>query len=325
MRLLQRRAFWALGLMTAMTFAAADVRAQGWPQHTVKFIVPLPAGTGTDLAARLFGERLATRWGQPVVVENRQGGDGIPAVTAFLSARDNHTFLFSFAGIVSINPVTHDKLPYDPARDVVPIASAADNFLGLAASVVLKVDTLDAFVKRARAEPGKLNWAATPGTPFYMFAALQKSAGIDIVQAPYRDFTPALQDLGEGRVHAVATGLSLLLSQVNAGRAKLLIVTNRERSPLAPNVPTAAEAGFPDLTFEGVVGLYGWRDMPADLKDRIAADVRAVGADPEIAKRLATIGSIVHTGTSADFAAAIEDQRTRVAAIAKTMTAKPAQ
>jgi tripartite-type tricarboxylate transporter receptor subunit TctC len=315
-------AFVALGLLAALGHAPA--RAQSWPQHTVKFIVPLPAGTGTDIAARLFAERLATRWGQPVIEENRQGGDGIPAVTAFLSARDNHTFMFSFAGIVSINPVTHDKLPYDAARDLVPVVSAADNFLGIAVSESLKVSTLDDFVKIARAQPGKLNWAATPGIPVYAFAALQKSAGIDIVQASYRDFTPALQDLGEGRVHAVATGISLLLGQVKAGRARLLLVTNRERSPLAPDVPTAKEAGFPELTFEGVVGLYGWRDIPASLK-RIAADVRAIGADPAIAQRLAAIGSIVHTGTSAEFAASIAEQSAKVAAIAKAIGAKPGQ
>ena len=128
--------------------AAAPAQSQTaptWPQKTVRFIVPLPPGSGMDLSARLVAERLTERWGQPVVVENRQGADGIPAVTAFLSARDNHTFLFSFAGIVTFNHLLHEKLPYDP-KELVPVAPVIDNFLGVSASAVLKVE----YARRAR-------------------------------------------------------------------------------------------------------------------------------------------------------------------------------
>jgi tripartite-type tricarboxylate transporter receptor subunit TctC len=104
---------------------------------------------------------------------------------------------------------------------------------------------------------------------------------------------------------------------------KLLMVNNRRRSPQVPAVPTAEEAGFPELTFEGAVGLYGWRDMPSDLKERIAADVRAVTSDPAIATRVASMGSALRIGTPAEFAAAIEEQRAKIAAITRTMKAKP--
>ena len=110
--------------------AHAQTAAQPWPQKTVRFIIPLPPGSGMDLSARLIAERLTQSWGQSVVVENRQGADGIPAVTAFLSARDNHTVLFSFAGIVSFNHLLHERLPYDP-KELVPLAPAIDNFLGV--------------------------------------------------------------------------------------------------------------------------------------------------------------------------------------------------
>jgi tripartite-type tricarboxylate transporter receptor subunit TctC len=289
----------------------------------VRFIVPLPPGTSTDLVARLFADRLSERWRQPVVVENRQGADGIPAVTGFVSARDNHSLLFSFAGIITINPLTYDKLPYDPARDVVPVAWVADNFIGIAVPETLKVNSLDDFVKLARSQPGKLNWAASPGVPHYVFAALQKSAGIEMMQVSYRDFRPALQDLGEGRIQAVATGVALLVPQMQAGKVKLLMVNNRQRSPQAPEVPTATEAGYPELTFEGAVGLYGWRDMPTGLKERIAADVRAVATDPTTAARVASMGSALRAGNSTEFAAVIEEQRAKIAAIAKGM--KPTQ
>ena len=285
-------------------------------------IVPLPPGSGTDLAARLFADRLAARWGQAVVVENRQGADGIPAVASFVAARDNHTLLMSFGGIVTINPLIHDKLPYDPARDLVPVSAISNNFLAFAATASLGVKTLGEFVNAVRAQPGKLNWAATPGLPLYAFDALLKGAGLDMLQVSYRDFMPALQDFAQGRVHLATTSVLPLLAQEKAGHAKVLVVLNRERYPLAPDVPTIKEAGHPELTLDGIVGLYGWRDMPADLKERIAADVRAVGTDPEIARRLIAGGSAVLTSTPAEFAAAIEQQRTVVLRMAKASGSK---
>ena len=313
----------AVIILGALALSAAPSSAEPWPQRTVRFIVPLPPGTSTDLVARLFADRLSERWRQPVAVENRQGADGIPAVTGFVSARDNHSLLFSFAGIITINPLTYDKLPYDPVRDLVPVAWVADNFIGIAVPETLKVNSLDDFVKLARSQPGKLNWAASPGVPHYVFAALQKSAGIEMMQVSYRDFRPALQDLGEGRIQAVATGVALLVPQMQAGKVKLLMVNNRQRSPQAPEVPTATEAGYPELTFEGAVGLYGWRDMPTGLKERIAADVRAVATDPTTAARVASMGSALRVGTSTEFEAVIEEQRAKIAAIAKGM--KPTQ
>jgi tripartite-type tricarboxylate transporter receptor subunit TctC len=310
-------------LLAALVFWAPPSKAEPWPQKTVHLIVPLPPGSATDVAARLFAERLSERWRQPVVVENRQGGDGIPAVTGFLAARDDHMLLFSFAGVITINPLLHDKLPYDPGRDLVPIVSVADNPLGIAASESLKVNSLKDLVTLVRAQPGKLTWAASPGLPHIALTGLVKVAGLDMPRAPYRDFNSAIVDLGEGRIHAASTGLSLLLPQVEAGRARLLAVTNRERSSLAPQTPTVAEAGFPELTFGGISGLYGSRDMPADLKERIAADVRAVAGNPAVAAGLNSVGAALRVGTTADFADAIADQRARATAILRDV--KPTQ
>jgi tripartite-type tricarboxylate transporter receptor subunit TctC len=296
-----------------------------WPQKTVRFVIPLPPGSGTDLTGRLVAERLTERWGQPVVVENRQGADGIPAVSAFLSARDNHTFLLSFAGVITFNALLHERLPYDPATDLVPIAPVIDNFLGVSATALLKVNSLAELVRAARAQPGKLNWAATPGLPYYVLLALQKSAGIDMMQVSYRDFAPAYQDLNQGRLHVAATGVPTLAPHHQAGTAKLLFVTNRDRSPQTPDVPTAAEAGYGELTFEGTVGLYGWRDMPASLKERIATDLNAITADPAFRARAIAVGTAPRGGTPAAFAAAIEQQRAKIAAIHQASAKSPAQ
>lgn len=236
-------------------------------------------------------------------------------MTAFLGAHDNHTLLLSFAGIISINPYIHDALPYDPANDLIPICPVADYFLAIAAAPQLGVSSLEDLVRLARARPGRLNWAASPGLPQYVFASLQRSAAIDMTEVSYRDFNQALTDLGEGRIQAAATGLPSFLPNVQGGRAKLLVLPGRRRSPLAPDVPTAAEAGYPELTFDATGGLFASRDMPAELVRRIGADVRAAALDPAIGARLTSVGAVLHTGSAADFAAAIEEQRVEIAAI----------
>ena len=310
----------ALSAATGLSFAQP---ASNWPQHTVRLITPLGPGSGMDVVARLFAERLSQRWGQPVVVENRQGADGILAVQSFLTDRNNHSLIFGFAGLHSINPLVHgDKLPYD-VRDVVPVASAIDSTLALTVSNTLEVDSLQGFVKLARERPGKLNWAATAGLPLYVVATLQQLTGIDITQISYRDFGPAFQDFATGRVQLLATGITPLLPQVQSGRGRFVLITNSARSPLAPDVPTPQEAGFPELTFNGVNGFYGWRDMPESLKARIAADVRAIATDPAVAERLKPTGSTMRPGNGAEFAAAIEEQRAKVAAVAQAGTAQP--
>ena len=307
----------ASALLVAVLWSSLSSAAEIWPRQTVRLILPIGPGNATDTAARLYAERLAARWGQPVIVENRPGADGIPAVLAFTSARDHHTLLFSFAGPITINPVVHEKLPYDPARDLVPIAPALDNLFGIAVSATLPVRALDEFIALARAQPGKLNWTATPGLPEYIFKAFERSAGLALVHIGYGNFGPALQDLGEGRIQAMATGLGYLLPQIQAGKIRLLMVTNRERAPLAPDVPTAREAGFPELTLEGTVGFYGWRDMSVELRERIATDIRLVGRDPAIAARIAGFGSVARTGTTEEFEAAIAEQRIKIAQIAQ--------
>ncbi|MEW6451389.1 MAG: tripartite tricarboxylate transporter substrate binding protein [Pseudomonadota bacterium] len=320
---MRRRTFISLlGAATAWPVVGASAQSQGWPQRTVRLIVPLSPGTATDVTARLYADKLAQRWGKPVVVENRPGPDALVAVGALTSARDEHTLLFSFGGPVTTNPILNEKLPYDPELDLVPIASASDSFLAIGVNKALNINSLAELQTKARAEPGKLNWAATAGMPQFAFAGFVASAGIDMTYVAYRDFNPALQDVAEGRISAVATGLLPLLALNQSGKVKLLAVTGRTRSPGAPDVPTAVESGFPDVIAEGFQGFFGWRDMPIDLRNRIAADVRAVA--PELpAERLINLGQVVRVGTTADFLAMIADQKSRVAAVVKAGGIKP--
>jgi tripartite-type tricarboxylate transporter receptor subunit TctC len=230
--------------------------------------------------------------------------------------------LYSFAGLITINPILYEKLPYDP-RDLAPIATTSDNFLVVAASAKLKIGSLADLLKRARASSAKLNWAATAGIPYFAFAGFLKSAGVEMVYVPYRDFNPALSDLGEGRIEVVSTGLTQLIPHAQAGRATFLALLNRTRTPLAPDVPTAAEEGYPDLAFDGVTGLFGGKEMSSRLRERIATDVRAVMENPAVRDRLPPLGIVARASTPAEFTTAIEDQRKKIAAIATAIGTKP--
>ena len=287
-------------------------------------IVTLGPGSGADLAARLIGEKLAVKWGQPVVVENRPGGDGFVAINAFLGARDDHMLLFGPAASFSAHPYLHDKLPYNP-NDLAPVARVSATLVALGAPPQLNVKSLGDLLAMARAQPGKMNWASITGATDLVIAAFLKTAGLDMTKVPYRDPVQALNDVAEGRLHLYWAALAIVRGAVQAGRVKLLAITASEPSSVVPGVPTVAQMGFPGLTFDGLVGFYGTRDMPNELRERIATDVRAAIADPTIIDLLHATGQEVVPGSAAEFAAAIDKQRMGAAEKAKILGIKAAQ
>lgn len=303
--------------------AVSPSQAEPWPQRPVKFILPLGPGAGVDVTARLVADRLAKRWDQPVVVENRPGGDGMVAITAFIGAHDNHTLLFSPAGSFTAHPYLHEKLPYDP-RELAPIARVTNTLVAFGVPESLNVATLADLIAMARAQPGKLNWASATGTNEFLFAGFLKTAGLSMQRVPYRDTVQALNDLAEGRIDMYVAALAIMLPQVRAGKVKILAMTNRMRAATMPDVPTAREAGYPELAFEGLVGLFGPRDIADDLRERIAADVRVVVADPDILARLSAAGQAVNPGSSAEFEAEMKEQHAQIAAVGQALGIRPA-
>jgi tripartite-type tricarboxylate transporter receptor subunit TctC len=322
------RMLFAFALVAGLIAAAplrAQAPAQPWPQRTVKFIVPFGAGSATDIDARLFADRLAARWGKSVVVDNRPGGDGLVAIGAFVSASDDHTLLFASAGTFTVHPYEHEKLPYDARLDLLPIASVAAVVLAISVTDSLEAHSLSELAALARARPGKLNVAAAQGLSDFLLSGFLVSSGVEMARIPYRDILQAPNDLAEGRIQVLMTSLAVVLPFTQTGRVRVLAVNSRTRAPAMPQVPTAIEAGYPALTLEGMNGLFGPRGMPDELRQRVAADVLAAAADPVIPERLASIGQIMQLAGPAEFAAAIDEQRAALAAIAKSLGLKPAQ
>jgi tripartite-type tricarboxylate transporter receptor subunit TctC len=310
----------AAGLALSLTLMCGmrPALAQSWPQRPVKFIVSLSAGSGSDVTARLLAERLSPRWGQPVIVENRPGGDAVIAINAFIAAHDDHVFLFTPTSSFTAHPYQHDKLPYDPG-ELTPVARVYNTVIGFAVSPALPVNSVADFVARARSQPGMLNYSTATGMTDMIYDGYFKSTGIVIARIAYRDVVSPMLDLAEGRIQAYVGGFAGERAQVEAGRARLLAITNSVRAATMPDIPTIAEAGFPPLTFDGLAGLFGRRELPAAAQARIAGDVGAILSDPAVAARLNVLGVTVNPGNGAAFAASLEEQRAKLAATARLL------
>jgi tripartite-type tricarboxylate transporter receptor subunit TctC len=313
-------------IVVALMAASAPSSAQtpAWPQRPVHFILPFGPGAGIDITARLLADKLSTKWGQPVVVENRPGGDAMVAITAVLDAHDDHILLFAPASAFTAHPYLHDKVPYNPS-DLIPIARVTNTIIGVAVPASMNFKTLKEFADKVRAEPSKLNYASVTGANDLLFAAFLKTEQLQMAKVPYKNPVQAVNDLAEGRIQAYVAAYAIERPMVTAGKVKVLALTNPQRAASLPDIPTAAEAGFKSLTIDGLTGLFASPGMPLSLRERIAADIRGIVADPAIAARLTVTGQIVNPGTPEEFATAIADQRATVVEIGKTLGIKPAQ
>src|SRR5262249_3297102 len=197
-----------------------------WPTRPVKFIVPFGPGAGADIGARLFSEKLSQIWGQPVVIENRPGGDSIVAIQAFLSANDDHVLLFGPSGNFTVHPFNYTKLPYNPA-DLIPVARASTTLLAAAVKADAPSGNVKEFTEVVRKAPGTFNYGAVPGiTEFTFWGHLYKEK-LQMTQVPYRDINVAPVDLSEGRIQMVMASYAIVQPQINAGRIKLFVVNNK--------------------------------------------------------------------------------------------------
>jgi tripartite-type tricarboxylate transporter receptor subunit TctC len=300
--------------------------AQDYPTRPVRFILPYGPAAGVDISARLLADRLTARWGKPVVVENRPGGDGLVAIGAFTGANDDHTLLLAPAGVFAVHPYEHASLPYDAERDLLPVAGISNTILAATVPAALKVDTLAELVALARAQPGKLNAAAANGTSDFLLFGFLKGAGLQVARVPYRDIMQAPNDLAEGRIQLLMTSFAVVQPHLQAGKVKVLAVTSRQRAPSAPAIPTVAEAGYPELALDSPVGLFGPRGMRLALRQRIADELKAVvAADPVIRPRIESTGQLVAVVGPEEFAAVIAELRRKLAETATILGVKSTQ
>jgi tripartite-type tricarboxylate transporter receptor subunit TctC len=302
----------ALGL-AATPFA----HAQSWPAKPIRIVVNFPAGGAADTLARAIGQPLSEALGQPVVIENRGGANGnIGGEVVARSAPDGYTFLMSSGGMVSINPHLYAKMPFDPAKDLVPVASAARIAVYLLAKPALPVANVQEFIRYAKANPGKLTFGSPGnGSSPHLAAEMMKSqAGIFAVHVPYRGAAPALQDLLAGQTDFhFDPGIGL--QHARSGRLKLLAVGSPKRSPLFPDVPTLDEAGLKGFDADSVFGFYAPAGTPAEVVARMNSEVNRVLATKPIQDRIIALGGEALPLTPAQFGAKAQEDSQRFGAI----------
>jgi tripartite-type tricarboxylate transporter receptor subunit TctC len=308
--------------LVASVLLTSWAHAQSWPQRPVRFIVSLGPGSGADIAARLIADKLTAKWKQPVVVENRPGGDAVIAINAMIGAKDDHVLLYTPTSSFTAHPFLMAKMPYDP-NDLGPIARVSNTLVGLVVTPSLKIDSVKDLIAQIKAQPGKLNYATATGMTDVIFDGYFKSAGLNITRVPYRDVVGPITDVSEGRIQAYVGALAIVQPHIQSGRVKLIAVTNSQRAATQKDTPTVAEAGFPALNFDGLIGLFGPRNMPAAVRDQIAADIKEAVSDPTIAARLTATGQVVSPGTGAEFKKSMDEQSAKLGAIVKQLGIKP--
>ena len=311
-------------LLTALLpdMAAAQ---PAWPERQVRMLVNFPPGTAIDSGARIIADALGKRWGKPVIVENRAGAEGTLGIREFVGTTDNHTLLYSVAAAVTVVPLLIDRLPYDPQRDLIPIVATSSAVVTVAVTRDLPAQSLAELVQLARKEPGRLSWTSGPTLPRYAFAAFLKHNNLSMTYVNYREASQPQADLSEGRIHVLVTSLQASLGAVQTGKARFLAVTNAARVAAIADVPTAHEAGHPELAFNGLAGVFGWRGMPENLRRRIADDVSSALQEASVRARIEGSGQVILGGTPADFQAAIAEQRARINELAALIDLKDAR
>ena len=319
-------------LAVVATFSAFTLRAalafptfSDWPSRGVKIIVPFPAGSSDDIAARLYAQGLSRRWFRPVVVENKPAADAVVVPAAFANANDDHTLLYATSSMIIADELSRGPLADRPMLDLIPIAAAASAVIVVAAAHDVPARSLKELVELVRSKPGEFTWAGGPSLPHFVFAATVRRHQLEMKHVRYQDDTTPEPDLDARRVHVLCNSLHALSAPIGKEKARILAVTSPQRERMLPDVPTVAEAGFPEMEIEALSGLFGWRNMPPELRDRIAADMRAVADDPIFHDRLQTTGQRVRTGRPAEFATAIGRQRIRIQQIMHIIDLKSAE
>ncbi|HSV80554.1 MAG TPA: tripartite tricarboxylate transporter substrate-binding protein [Ramlibacter sp.] len=322
---MQRRDFVRSALLLPMA-GSAFAQAAAWPQRPIRFILSQPAGSGPDILARYVGEQLARAWNQPVVIENRPGGQNvIGAQAAARSANDGYTFYYATTAAMVTNAYTFKSLPYDPVKDFAPVRLVGRSPFVIAAAAGFPARDLAEALARAKAQPGAITIASEgPKTFSGMLAdSVAHMAGVKLNHVPYTKATDAMQDVIGGRVQLVCLPDAALTPYIKGGQVRALAISTAQRQADLPNVPTLAET-FAGFEYTGWNGLFAPAGTPADLIARVNRDLEAVLKQPEVAQRLLALGSLPEQKMSVpEFDGFMKAERERWGKLVRTLGIQP--
>ena len=298
---------------------AAPAQSQAWPAKAIRIVVPFAAGGTSDILARAIGPKLTEAWGQPVVIETRAGANGnVGADFVAKSAPDGYTLLLLDVGALSINPSVYPNMPFDPVKDFAPVTmiSYSPHVLGVHPS--LPVTSVRELIDFAKANPGKLNFAVsgTGGAPHLAGIEFAQRTGISWAYIPYKGGSAAVADVAGGQANVIMNGMLATYPTVKSGRIRGLAVASAQKMASAPELPTVAETlpGFETGSYQGILAPAG---TPADVVNKLNAELARILATADMKERLASQGTEVRSGPPAALGSFIASERTRWAKVIK--------
>ncbi len=319
------RNIFAVALGLAFTVVPFPIQAQGYPSKPIRLVVPFPPGGPLDLAGRAIGDHLARAWGQPVLVENKPGAGGnIGADLVAKSAPDGYTLVMGALSTHAVNPHLYAKMPYDALKDFAPVTLVAVTPNVLVVNASMQASSVKDLIALAKASPGKLSFASgSNGSAGHLAGELFKTlAGIDIVHVPYKGGAPAMQDLLGGQVQFMFDNLANAMAQIKAGKLKPLAVTTAKRSPLAPELPTMAEAGVAGFDISTWYGIMAPAGTPPDVVRKLNAEIVKFLASDDMREKLKAQGAEPAPMSPEQFDAFIRSEWRKHAKIVKDSGAK---
>lgn len=305
----------------ALFLSAASVRAQEWPNKPITILMGFPAGSGVDVVARILQPSLEKTLGQRLVIDYKPGAGGnVASEVVSRAAPDGYTFLLGTAATHGINPALYTKLSFDAEADFTPITTLADipNVLAINPSVIDAKDVKD-FIAQVKAAPGKYSYGSTGnGTGTHLaFAAFNKQAGLDMVHVPYKGGPDATNSLIKGETCCSFPLLQAMLPHAKAGKVRLLGVTTPKRVAAMPDLPTIAEAGLPGYESYTWFGIFGPKDLPPAIAQKMNAALKTALEDPEVKAKLVELGNTPRYETLAQFKETVKSNRAKWAEVVK--------
>lgn len=301
----RRRALFAVVACAAAAALPAAARAEAWPAHPIRLVVPFPAGGPTDIVARPFGVMLGEALKQTVIVDNRGGaGGGIGADAVAKAPPDGYTLLLGTVGTAAINVSLYPKLSYDPVRDFTPIALLAGAPVAVVVNAEQPIKSVGELIAQAKARPGTINYgSAGNGTPGHLTAEMFASAaGVKLSHLPYKGSAPAISDLLGNQIPMMFDPVQSVLPHIQSGKLRALAVSSRVRSAVLPNVPTAAESGLKGFETAAWWALYAPANLPPDVLAKLRGEALAIVQSPAFRDKLVPLGVQPYTEQPASLA-----------------------